>query len=134
MDQIDQVVQDFQSSMNHFPTVESNFMRYAIPIGDGQKRAFFGLTPSQGGATVSVVAPYGSAARAGLQKGDLVTDVNGQLVNGLDQAALDGLLTNNTSGHWLVTIQTADGKSANLDFSSRDIRWYLSHPLEASSP
>jgi S1-C subfamily serine protease len=60
-------------------------------LGFGVREVTFGdryvrrLAPDAPGVVVTLLKPNGSAATAELQPGDLITEVNGQAVAGLDQ-------------------------------------------------
>ena len=130
-DLADQIVGAIKTVISADQTVPLNFLRYGYAIGDGKKKVFAQLKPSATGATVSYVAPYSPAARAGLSQGTNVASVNGQSTIGLSVDALAKLQTdiNNGDGKYSVVVQNPDGTTATIEFQARDIRWYLSHPL-----
>jgi hypothetical protein len=123
----DQVIADLTTQVSARPTALQNFFRFGYYMEDRQKRAFFNLIPGPGGAIVSYVAPFGTAARAGLQRGLIITEVNGQPTSGLSQTDLDALLMALPQAIKLGVLN-ADGTRASLTFQSQDIRWYVSHP------
>jgi S1-C subfamily serine protease len=127
-DLADQVVTAIKSQFSAGQTEVTNFLRFGYPMGDAAKLSYFALTTATSGASVSWIAPYGTAARAGLQKGQIVTSVNGQSTIGMTQADLTRILTTQQD-EWTLEVQNPDGTSATLTFPSRDMRWYLSHPL-----
>jgi len=129
MDLLDQASGDIQNQITQFSTATTNFERYGVPIPTGQKRSLFALQAGSTGATVSAVAPYGTAARAGLQKGDVVTSINGTSVVNMSQDALNSLIAGSQREDWSFVVLSADGTQATVKFRNEDIRWYLSHPL-----
>jgi S1-C subfamily serine protease len=127
----DQVAADLKSQAESAsPSGLKNFLRYGYFIPDGEKRSMFQLAPGANGATVTWLDKRGTAARAGLQVGDVVTSLNGQTLVGIDQDTLSQIVNAATpTGKWTLTVQAADGTSTNIDFVSENIRWYLSHPV-----
>jgi S1-C subfamily serine protease len=127
----DQVVAEIRDEANKYNATRlENFLKYGYSIGTGERRAYFGLNPDPSGARVTYANKFGTAARAGLNTGDLVTSINGQSTVGLSHDQLTGMLFNlavppNT---YSLEVQSADGSKATLTFEAKDIRWYLSHP------
>jgi putative serine protease PepD len=60
-----------------------------------------------GGALVSTVTPNSAAAKAGLQQGDVITQVNGKAVNDSDD--LVGIVQSGKVGDRLTVQFTRDG-------------------------
>jgi hypothetical protein len=110
-------------------TAATNFARYGIPMQNGAKLAFFALASGPGSAVVSLALPFGSAAQAGLQKGDSVVSVNGTPTAGLDDAHLKSLVSGTAS--WDLVVHGADGRDVHVRFDAEDIRWYLQHSPHA---
>ena len=129
-DLADQAIAEVQAEIAPQPSALTNFLRFGYAIADGAKRAFLNLAPRPQGSIVSFAAPYGTAARAGLQKGTIVTEVNGRATGGLSQPQLTQLLVDGlVTGDYSVTVLNPDGSSAVVHFKAEDIRWYVSHPL-----
>jgi|SRR5271165_1408494 len=127
----DQVAADLRTQADAVnQTALKNFLRYGYFIADGDKKSMFLLVAAPGGAEVKWVDPRGTAARAGLQVGDVVTALNGQSLAGVTQDALMKLiLADAPSNKWTLTVSAADGKPTDISFEGKDIRWYLSHPI-----
>lgn len=126
-----EAIDDLRKQSDAYPTAVTNFARYGIPMTDGARNAFFTLTPSPSGAVVGAVSAYGTASRAGLQRGDLVVLFNGKPTAGLSQQDLTNLVVDEwkNDGTYELLISTADGKTTTLRFVPQDIRWYLTHPV-----
>lgn len=132
-DLADHVTSDLLAQLALYPTTaKANLLRFGYLMEDGQKRAFFNLIPGPQGAIVSYAPSFGTAARAGVQRGLLVTSVNGHQTAGLSQSDLDALLTALPPSISLAVLN-ADGTSGTLSFQAQDIRWYLSHPATKHS-
>jgi S1-C subfamily serine protease len=105
-----------------------NFARYGIPMPSGSRNAFFAISPPEkgaGNAVVSWVAPIGTAALAGLQRGDTVLSVNGTATSGLDADHLRAVVRDATT--FDVVVHGADGRDVHVRFDPQDIRWYITH-------
>jgi hypothetical protein len=108
------------------PQATANLVRYGIYMIDAQKDAFFRLDPSGDAAVVSSLWRQGTAARAGLLPGDIVTSVNGRATNGLSKAELDSLATTGT-GAYVLSVRMTDGKLAAYRFEPQTAQWYAAH-------
>jgi S1-C subfamily serine protease len=129
-DLTDQVVKELAAQTAVEPTSLVNLMRFGYYMPDGKKRVFFSLSPSATAAVVSYAAPFGTAARAGIQKGMVVLQVDGQSTVSQSQDDLTRMIENaDDSGPVSVVVLNPDGTSATIKFKAQDIRWYLSHPL-----
>jgi hypothetical protein len=131
----DQVVAEIHDQALKLGSITTNFLRYGIPMADGSLRAFFNLKPGEGGAVVSFLPSYGSAARAGLQFGDLVISLNGVSLAGYSQDDINALFAKTEKAKTLsLLIRTADGGQTTIIVQKHNIRWYLSHPLPSGNP
>jgi len=124
------IVSQFQSRISLDPSLTENFLRFGYPIGDGERRTFLALEPAPGGAVVSFAAPYGTAARAGLREGVMVTALDGHPLAGLDLSALQAIQIGLSAiaDSITATLLNPDGTSTTVDFEPEDLRWYVSHP------
>ncbi len=130
MDQITgAVVGDIKSQVARDPSIMTNLLRYGIPSSNSFKSAGFLISAAGNGvATVTAIAPWGTAGCAGLQRNDQILTLNGHPVGGCSQGQIDELSQRETPGDkWDLLIGTADGKTASVRFESQDIRWYLDH-------
>ena len=110
------------------PTIAVNLLRYGLPIGTGQHTTGMVLAPAQNrGAVVMSVASYGAAARAGVQRLDVISSLNGHQLAGLQQDDLNVLIAQieRSGGVYDADVVSADGKSVKVQFKSLDIRDYL---------
>lgn len=126
-DRTDQAIAALKAKIDKDPTVLDNFLRYGYAIGTGKKRAFYSLNAGSRGAVVETAPTYGTAARAGLERGTVITSIDGKPTAGLTQDALDQLVA--PLDAYEMVVQNADGTHATIKFAAQDIRWYLSHPL-----
>jgi CHAT domain-containing protein/tetratricopeptide (TPR) repeat protein len=112
------------------PTRLENFLKYGYAIGSGERRPYFGLEPDPSGARVTYAFAFGSAGRAGLKPGDLVTSINGRATMGLSQDQLNSTLLSLASppNTYALKVRSADGSKTTVSFAAQDIQWYLTHP------
>jgi CHAT domain-containing protein/tetratricopeptide (TPR) repeat protein len=112
-----------------------NFLKYGYAIGDVERRPYFGLGRDPSGARVTFLTVFGSAARAGLKLGDLVTAINGQPTLGLSEDQLnltrDRLMS--PPNNYVLEVQAADGSKTTITFEAQDIGWYLTQTAVALS-
>jgi len=132
----DQEVADIQATPGKYTASRlENFLKYGYAIGTGERRPYFGLGRDPLGARVTFVTVFGSAARAGLKLGDLVTAINGQPTLGLSQDQLnltrDQLMA--SPNNYVLDVQAADGSKTTITFEAQDIGWYLAQPAIALS-
>jgi CHAT domain-containing protein len=130
LDQLsDQVVADIRDLIpKPNPTRFENFLKYGYAIGTGERRPYFGLEPDPSGARVTYALMFGSAARAGLRVGDLVTSINGRATIGLSQDQLNSTLLSLASppNTYALEVRSA-GSQATISFEAQDLQWYLTH-------
>jgi hypothetical protein len=106
----------------------SNFFRYALPMANGERRAFVSLLPGANGARVAYLPSFSVAADAGLQLGDTVTTLNGIQLAGKGQDELLTILRAAAkSGAADFEIIGGDGQRQHIKFEPKGLRWYLEH-------
>ena len=130
----DQVIADIHDiTAKPNPTRLENFLKYGYAVGTGERRPYFGLQPDPAGARVTYAFVFGSAARAGLKPGDLVTAINGQPTIGLSQDRLNSTLLGLMSppNNYALDVQAAEGSKTTVRFEAQDLQWYLAHPTTA---
>lgn len=125
----DQVIDDLYKRA-HPPGLDDsatvNLFRYALPMANGDQRAFYYLKAAPKGAQVTFLLDVSPAAEAGLQLGDLVLSENGVSLLGKTDAEIAPILaaqrsTRNTD----LLILAADGSETHIKFELKDIRWYV---------
>ena len=108
-------------------SVQTNLFRYALPMANGSRKAFFNLSPAATGAKATVF-DFGVASEAGLQTGDTVLSVNGILTDGKTQEELTSILVRASAlGPYDLIVEGADGKQQHIKFEAKDLRWYVEH-------
>jgi len=134
----DQVIADLRAmSAKPNATRLENFLKYGYTIGTGERRPYFGLAPDPSGARVTYAFVFGSAARAGLKVGDLVTSINGAATIGLSQDQINSALLSLASppNAYALDVRSADGSTTTIRFEAHDVAWYLAQPaVVASAP
>ena len=109
----------------------ANFARYGIPIGRGERRAFFVLAPDIAGARITDIVRLGTAARAGLQKSDLVVTINGKSTAGM--SATDLTLATTKLQEFDAVVRQGDGRDVHVRFVPQDLRWYVQNQVGKSA-
>ena len=131
----DREVADIQATPGKYGLAPRESLEHVYAIGNGERRPYFGLGRDPSGARVTFVTVFGSAARAGLKLGDLVTAINGQPTLGLSQEQLnltrDQLMA--SPNNHVLDVQAADGSKTTITFEAQDIGWYLAQPAIALS-
>jgi S1-C subfamily serine protease len=114
------------------PTVAVNLIRYGIPLGTGQRSPGVVLGAGQSGAIVTSISPFGTAAKAGVQKLDVITSLNGHPLAGLQQVDLNTLISQieRAGGAYEAQILTADGSRTIVKYKSQDVRSYLNQLMQ----
>src|SRR5271166_1088294 len=130
----DQEVAEIQATPGKYAASRlENFLKYGYAIGTGEHRPYFGLGRDPSGARVTFATVFGSAARAGLKLGDLVTAINGQATLGLSEDQLnlarDRLMA--APNDYVLEVQAPDGSKTTITFEAQDIGWYLTQPVIA---
>ncbi len=117
---------DLREGLGTNPSVGENFGRYGIPLGNGERRAFFQLEKSGDVARVTGIISAGTAAIAGLQVGDSVYAINGVDVGPLSNEQMIQLLEKSSSGRRLdLATVGADGRKVLVSFYAQTIREYV---------
>jgi S1-C subfamily serine protease len=126
----DVALTDIQGQVTKSPTTAVNLVRYGFPIPSGSRSTGLHLIPGSDGAIVDSVTFWGTAARAGLERLDIVTSLNGLALGGLQQGDIDTAIAEaeRAGGEYGVDVHQADGRKVTFHFKSEDIRWYLKHP------
>ena len=81
-----QVLDDAKRITDPTPNAKSNFIRYGMYMNDAESDSFWTLAIEDGRTVVDSCDPIGTAYRAGLRVGDVVTAVNGTSTADADQA------------------------------------------------
>jgi S1-C subfamily serine protease len=110
-----------------------NFARFGIPLASGQKSALFSIEPESGGARVSRLFPYGTAARAHLQLGDLIVALDGEDLAKLSTIEIAERFNHHSASLYRCTLAQPDGHQVVVSFQAQDLRWYLEHSPGQSS-
>ncbi len=122
----DRAFSALQSDARSAGTAVANLVRYGFPIRDGEKTAGLRLRAGPQGA-IARPLKFGTAARAGLRRGDLITSLNGASLAGLDSAGIDAVVARAEAagGTYIATVSSEDGKTATFAFASLDLAGYL---------
>ena len=132
----DKFLAEFTQSTNFFTSqdVAINFFKYGFPIATGSKKSFVSLKPDPRGARAFVFGDFSPAAQAGLQNNDLVIQINGTSIAGMNSEQLVSLQNdiNKSSAQFDLTIVTPEGTNTHIKFESESLRWFVNHRTQAA--
>jgi hypothetical protein len=124
----DDAVSRLARSWSHIDTTaHKNFLTSGLLMEDESRTALFLLKPCDQAACVRLAEPFGTAARAGLRRDDVVLSLNGTPTAGKSAEQL-GLMIK-TSASYSVVVKGVDGATRTLSFDSQPAAWYATHPL-----
>ena len=108
------------------PSAIANLVRYGFPIAEGSRTAGLELRSGPLGAIASP-ANFGTAARAGMSRGDLVTAIDGKSVVGLGNADLRAAIgdVEKAGGNYVAEVVGKNGTQHTYVFASEDLAGYV---------
>jgi hypothetical protein len=116
----------FKRSVGEDRSFVDNLLRCGLPLDDFDRTAFLAIEPRKNGAVVVRLDPLGTAARAGVRVGDVVTTLGEVPVTAANISAL--VAAADESGRWVIQ------GTRDATFDTQNAAWYRAHPISQAWP